>query len=169
MTRKTPLIGVYPGTFDPVTFGHMDIIERALPLVDKLIVAAATNAGKGPLFTLEERIALIRHEIEKIENPEDKEIEVLGFDNLLVEFAKSHGAKVLIRGLRPVSDFEYEFQMAGTNRKLAPHIETVFLMASEPYQLIASRFVKDVARLGGDLSSFTSPYITQKVKDKFKN
>lgn len=167
MMLKTPLIGVYPGTFDPVTFGHMDIIERALPLVDKLIVAAATNIGKGPLFNLQERLDLIRHEVEKIPNPNGKEIEVLGFDNLLVDFAKSHGAKVLIRGLRPVSDFEYEFQMAGTNRKLAPHIETVFLMASEPYQLIASRFVKDVARLGGDLSSFTSPYIAEKVKEKF--
>ena len=167
MTRKTPLIGIYPGTFDPVTFGHMDIIERALPLVDKLIVAAATNIGKGPLFNLQERLELIRHEIEKIPNPDGKEIEVIGFDNLLVEFAKSHGAKIIIRGLRPVSDFEYEFQMAGTNRKLAPHIETAFLMASEPYQLIASRFVKDVARLGGDLSSFTSPYIAQKVKEKF--
>lgn len=169
MTHKNLLIGVYPGTFDPVTFGHMDIIERALPFVDKLIVAVATNAGKGPLFTLEERIELIRYEIDKIENPESKEIEVLGFDNLLVEFAKSHNAQILIRGLRPVSDFEYEFQMAGTNRKLAPHIETVFLMASEPYQLIASRFVKDVARLGGELSSFTSPYIAQKVKEKFTN
>ena len=167
MRDKTALIGVYPGTFDPVTFGHMDIIGRALPLLDKLVIGVAKNAGKGPLFSLEERIEILKHEIAALPNPEGKEIEVFGFDNLLVQFADSKGARVLVRGLRPVSDFEYEFQMAGTNRKLAPHIETLFLMASEPYQLIASRFVKDVARLGGDLSSFVSTEVASRVHAKY--
>ncbi|WP_338453721.1 pantetheine-phosphate adenylyltransferase [Candidatus Bealeia paramacronuclearis] len=167
MPHNPLLIGVYPGTFDPVTFGHMDIISRALPLLDKLVIGVAENAGKGPLFSLEERIEILKTEIKSLPNPEEKEISILGFNNLLVQFAETQKARVLVRGLRPVSDFEYEFQMAGTNRKLAPHIETLFLMASEPYQLIASRFVKDVARLGGELSSFVSPEVGIRVREKY--
>ena len=151
-----PRIGVYPGTFDPITNGHMDIIERALCIVDHLVIAVARNAGKGPLFSTDERVETVRDEIAPL-IAKGFEVEVRPFDSLLMHFATSVNASVLIRGLRAVSDFEYEFQMAGMNRRLNPGVETVFLMASEGVQFISSRFVKEVAVLGGDIASFVSP------------
>ncbi|HQT63481.1 MAG: pantetheine-phosphate adenylyltransferase [Acidocella sp. 20-57-95] len=150
-------IGLYPGTFDPITNGHLDIICRATKLVDKLIVGVAMNAGKGPIFPIEERAALVRAETDVIAHKTGIIIEVMPFESLLIAFAKQVGATMIIRGLRAVSDFDYEFQMAGMNYRLDPHIETVFLMASEHHQFISSRFVKDIATLGGDISSFVPP------------
>lgn len=150
MTKR---IGVYPGTFDPITLGHIDIIQRAAPLVDHLIVAVAENAGKKPLFSLKERTEMAASEVKALGLTN---VEVKPFSNLLIKFAQYEGAQVVIRGLRAVSDFEYEFQMAGANRKLAPKVETLFLMASDSYQLISSRFVKEIARMGGDISHFVS-------------
>ena len=152
-------IGIYPGTFDPVTNGHVDIIRRAATLVDKLIVAVSINAGKGPLFSVEQRAALLKGEIADGRNGLSASIEVVTFDSLLMHFAEKMGARVIIRGLRAVSDFEYEFQMTGMNARLNPGIETVFLMASERSQFISSRFVKEIHRLGGDVSSFVSPRV----------
>lgn len=160
-------IGVYPGTFDPITFGHMDIIQRATRLVDRLIVAVATNVGKDPLFSVEARIELIKNELKNHVFSHDIEIIIKPFDNLLVNFAKKEGAQLLIRGLRAVSDFEYEFQMAGTNRKMSPDLETVFLVASESYQLIASNLVKEIARLKGDTTPFVSAQVAEKLKERF--
>jgi len=147
-------VGVYPGTFDPVTNGHIDVIGRGARLCGRLVVGVAINAGKGPLFPLDERVALVRAETDAIAKRTGTSIEVTPFEGLLVEFARSVGARMIIRGLRAVSDFDYEFQMAGMNRRLDPEIETVFLMASETNQFISSRFVKEIARLGGDVSSF---------------
>lgn len=161
-------IGVYPGTFDPVTFGHLDIIQRATRLVDRLIVAVAANTNKNPLFTMEERVEMIQEELKTFNCPADVEIIVKPFSTLLVNFAKEEGAQLLIRGLRAVSDFEYEFQMAGTNRKLCPDLETVFLVASESYQLIASNLVKEIARLNGNTTPFVSPQVTERLKERFK-
>jgi len=149
-------IGVYPGTFDPITNGHMDIVRRAARLVDKLIVGVATNAGKGPLFTAEERVELVREEVTPLV-AEGSRIKVVAFDNLLLHFAESVEATMIIRGLRAVSDFEYEFQMAGMNAKLDPNIETVFLMASDRNHFISSRFVKAIGELGGDINHFVGP------------
>ena len=146
--------GVYPGTFDPVTNGHIDIISRAARILDRLVVGVASNAGKGPLFPLEERVGLVRAEMAPIAARTGAVIEVVSFASLLVGFAREHGATVIIRGLRAVSDFDYELQMTGMNYRLDPGIETVFLMASETHQFIASRLVKEVAKLGGDISSF---------------
>lgn len=157
-------IGIYPGTFDPVTNGHLDIIKRAATLVDKLVVAVSINAGKGPIFSVEERAALLRGEIADAKNGLSSAIEVVTFDSLLVRFADEMGAKVIIRGLRAVSDFEYEFQMAGMNARLSPGIETVFLMASERSHFISSRFVKEIQRLGGDVSQFVSPRVVEALK-----
>jgi len=159
-------IGVYPGTFDPITFGHLDIIQRATRLVDRLIIAVATNVKKEPLFSIEERVEMIRAELKTLSLPQDVEIIVKPFNNLLVHFAKQEEAKVLIRGLRAVSDFEYEFQMAGTNRKLSPELETVFLVASENYQLIASNLVKEIARLEGDTTLFVSCEVAKRLKER---
>ena len=150
-------IGVYPGSFDPVTNGHLDVIARAARLVDRLVVGVAINAGKGPLFPLEERVELVRAETDAIAARVGSEILVVPFTGLLVEFARHSNARMIIRGLRAVSDFDYEFQMAGMNHRLAPDVETVFLMASETNQFISSRFVKEVATLGGDVSSFVPP------------
>ena len=134
-------IGVYPGTFDPVTNGHLDIIRRGARLVDRLVIAVAKNAGKGPLFTLEERVAILEEEVAALPPIDGYQIEIRAFDTLLMHFAESVGASVIVRGLRAVSDFEYEFQMAGMNSRLNPKIDTVFLMASERHQFISSRFV----------------------------
>jgi pantetheine-phosphate adenylyltransferase len=147
-------VGVYPGTFDPVTNGHLDIIGRAARVLDRLVVGVATNAGKGPLFPLEERVELVRAEAEAIAARCGSQVEVVPFEGLLVAFARKMGARVIVRGLRAVSDFDYEFQMAGMNHRLDGEIETVFLAASETHQFISSRFVKEIARLGGDVASF---------------
>lgn len=160
-------VGLYPGTFDPITNGHLDIVMRAARVLDRLIVAVAANAGKGPLFTLEERVALVSEDLAGRANKLGVNIEVRSFDNLLIDFARQCGAHVIIRGLRAVSDFEYEFQMAGMNARLSPDIETMFLMASERCQFISSRFVKEIGRLGGDISSFVSPRVRAELNVKF--
>jgi pantetheine-phosphate adenylyltransferase len=154
-------IGLYPGTFDPITNGHMDIIQRAGRMLDKLVIGVAINAGKGPLFTLEERLEMVREETASLPDVGDR-IEVVGFESLLVHFARDQNASVIIRGLRAVSDFDYEFQMSSMNAKLAPNIETVCLMASDKHQFIASRLVKEIALLDGDVSQFVS----ERVRDR---
>jgi pantetheine-phosphate adenylyltransferase len=156
-------IGLYPGTFDPVTNGHLDVIGRAARLLDKLVVGVAVNTGKSPLFSLEERVELVTAEIETIAEKNGMVIEVQPFDTLLVQFARKIGASMIVRGLRAVSDFDYEFQMAGMNYRMAPDIETIFLMASERHQFIASRLVKEVAYLGGDITSFVPPLTLERV------
>ena len=161
-----PRIGLYPGTFDPITNGHLDIIQRAAPLCDRLIVGVARNAGKGPLFSTEERVTLVRMEIETL-NARGMNIEVQAFDMLLMHFAESIDATMIIRGLRAVSDFEYEFQMAGMNAKINPVIETLFLMASDRSQFISSRLVKEVGRLGGDVSPFVSANVARRLTERF--
>ncbi len=153
-TKGRMRVGLYPGTFDPVTNGHIDVIARAARLMDRLVVGVAINTGKGPLFTLEERVELVTAEIAAIGTPNGTVIEVRPFQGLLIDFARQVGAAMIVRGLRAVSDFDYEFQMAGMNYRMAPDIETVFLMASERHQFIASRLVKEVATLGGDITSF---------------
>ena len=155
--------GIYPGSFDPIHKGHIDIINRATKLVDKLYIAVADSQHKSPLFDLDERKEMIENEF----SSNDK-IEVIAFDNLLIDLANSLDAKILIRGLRVVSDFEYEFQMLGMNRQLDNNIETVFLMADAQRQSISSNFVKEIARLGGNISNFTNKFVEQKLKDKFK-
>jgi len=161
------LIGVYAGTFDPITNGHFDVITRAARMLDRLIVAVAVNAGKGPLFSLDERLAMVREEVEALTDTRG-DVVVEGFDTLLVRFAAEHGATVVIRGLRAVSDFDYEFQMASMNAKIAPDVETVCLMASDKHQFIASRLVKEIALLGGDVSQFVSPAVQRHLKAKVK-
>ena len=146
--------GIYPGTFDPVTNGHIDIISRAARILDRLVIGVAANVGKGPLFPLEERVELVRAEVAPIAARTGTVIEVTSFASLLIDFARATGATVIVRGLRAVSDFDYEFQMAGMNYRLDHEVETVFLMASETHQFISSRFVKEIARLGGDISTF---------------
>ena len=150
-------IGLYPGTFDPIHNGHIDIIARGAKLVDRLVVGVAINIGKSPLFPLDERVALVRSECDAIAARTGTTIEVRSFEGLLVHFARDIGAGTIVRGLRAVSDFDYEFQMAGMNYRLEPTIETTFLMASEHHQFISSRFVKEVAQMGGDIKSFVSP------------
>lgn len=156
-------VGVYPGTFDPITNGHMDIINRAAGIVDRLVVGVASNSGKGPLFTTDERVALVREEIQSIVARTGTPIEVRPFDTLLIQLARDVDARVIFRGLRAVSDFDYEFQMAGMNYRLDSGVETVFLMASERHQFISSRFVKEIARLGGDISSFVPPLVLERT------
>ncbi len=160
-------IAVYPGTFDPITNGHSDIIRRALHVVDHLVIGVARNDAKGPLFSTDERVEIVRDEVNHLENGGAERIEVTSFDTLLMHFAQSVGAGVIVRGLRAVSDFEYEFQMAGMNARLNPGIETVFLMASDRYQFISSRFVKEIGALGGDVSHFVSPRVAARVLDRF--
>ncbi|HVR68319.1 MAG TPA: pantetheine-phosphate adenylyltransferase [Verrucomicrobiae bacterium] len=159
-------IAVYPGTFDPITNGHMDIIRRAADLTDHLIIAVAKNAGKNPLLTVDDRLALVRAEIADLNKP-GRKVEARTFDTLLMHFAESVGAGMIVRGLRAVSDFEYEFQMAGMNARLNPRVETVFLMASETHQFISSRFVKEIGRLGGDISSFVSARVAAHLVKRF--
>ena len=159
--------GLYPGTFDPITLGHTDIIRRAAGLVDRLVIGVAINRDKGPLFPVEERIALVEGEVAGIAAATGVEIEVRAFDNLLVQFAEEVGASVIIRGLRAVADFEYEFQMVGMNRTLSENIEMVFLMAGAQYQPIASKLVKEIARMGGDVTKFVSPKVAAALKRRF--
>ena len=156
-SRNGYRVGLYPGTFDPITNGHVDIISRAARMFSRLVVGVAANAGKGPLFPIEERVELVQAELAPIAERTGTVIEVRAFDSLLVHFAHQVGAGVIVRGLRAVSDFDYEFQMAGMNYRLDANIETVFLMASERHQFISSRFVKEIAHLGGDIASFVPP------------
>ena len=159
---------VYPGTFDPITNGHLDIIRRAARLVDRLVIGVSTNAGKGPLFSIDERVAMVVDEVKALELPEGNgKVEVRAFDTLLMHFAEAMGARMILRGLRAVSDFEYEFQMAGMNARINHEVETVFLMASDRQQFISSRLVKEIGRLGGDISSFVSPRVAKRLAAKF--
>ena len=153
--------GVYPGTFDPITLGHMDIIRRGAKLVDKLVIGVTTNPSKSPMFTIEERMASVVRETADIAG-----IEVVSFDSLLMDFAERAGASVIVRGLRAVADFEYEYQMAGMNQQLNHRIETVFLMADVSLQPIASRLVKEIALYGGDIRKFVPPRVAQEVTDR---
>jgi pantetheine-phosphate adenylyltransferase len=156
MTVRT---GVYPGTFDPITLGHMDIIRRGAKLVDRLVIGVTTNPSKSPMFSVEERMAMVRREVEGIAG----EIHVVSFDSLLMDFAEREGAAIIVRGLRAVADFEYEYQMAGMNQQLNNTIETVFLMADVALQPIASRLVKEIARFGGDIAKFVTPAVKADV------
>lgn len=155
MTR----IGVYPGTFDPVTLGHMDIIRRGAKLVDRLVIGVTTNPSKSPMFTLDERMEMVRREVADVAG----EIHVVAFDSLLMDFAEREGAKVIVRGLRAVADFEYEYQMAGMNQQINPRVETVFLMADVALQPIASRLVKEIAMYGGNIAKFVTPAVCEDV------
>jgi pantetheine-phosphate adenylyltransferase len=163
---KSERVGVCPGTFDPVTNGHVDIIRRAARTVDRLVIGVAVNAGKGPLFSLDERTEMVRDEIADMGDGLADRIDVKPFDSLLVHFAADQNASCIIRGLRAVSDFEYEFQMVGMNTRLNPNIETIFLMASESQHFIASRLVKEIAALGGDITSFVSARVAQRINER---
>ncbi|WP_242139546.1 pantetheine-phosphate adenylyltransferase [Sphingomonas sp. TREG-RG-20F-R18-01] len=159
MTIRT---GVYPGTFDPVTLGHMDIIRRGAKLVDRLVIGVTTNPSKSPMFTIDERMAMVQREVEGVEG----EIHVVSFDSLLMDFAEREGARVIVRGLRAVADFEYEYQMAGMNQQINPRVETVFLMADVSLQPIASRLVKEIALYGGPIDRFVTPAVAAEVADR---
>jgi pantetheine-phosphate adenylyltransferase len=156
-------VGLYPGTFDPITNGHLDIIGRAARMFDRLVVGVAMNAGKNPLFPISERVELVQAELQAVTDRTGTALLVVPFDKLLIAFAHEVGANVIVRGLRAVSDFDYEFQMAGMNYRLDPNVETVFLMASERHQFISSRFVKEIAQLGGDISSFVPPLTRERT------
>ncbi|MGR3783203.1 MAG: pantetheine-phosphate adenylyltransferase [Albimonas sp.] len=166
MTAAKHRTGLYPGTFDPVTNGHLDIIRRAATLVDKLVIGVAINRDKGPLFTLEERTAMIEAETAAIARDTGTQIVAEPFENLLIHFAEQVGAQVIIRGLRAVSDFEYEFQMVGMNRAMNDEVETLFLMADAHHQAIASKLVKEIARLGGDVSNFVPPEVQTRLLER---
>lgn len=159
-------IGLYPGTFDPITLGHIDIIRRATTLVDKLFIGVAINRDKGPLFSLEERVAMLEQECEELVQSTGVEIVTHPFENLLINCARDVGAQIIVRGLRAVADFEYEYQMVGMNRQLDDSIETVFLMAEAQHQAIASKLVKEIARLDGDVSKFVTPRVNAALMQK---
>ena len=161
MSRR-PHVGVYPGTFDPLTLGHVDIIRRGAHLVDRLVVGVTTNPSKEPMFSVTERLGMVRREVADLA----PNIDVVEFDSLLMDFAEAQGASLILRGLRAVADFEYEFQMAGMNQQLNDEIETVFLMADVALQPIASRLVKEIARYGGDIGKFVTPAVAADVKAK---
>ena len=156
--------GVYPGTFDPITLGHMDIIRRAAHLVDRLVIGVTTNPSKSPMFTVEERLDMVRREMESVKD--GAELSVVSFDSLLMDFAEAQGASMIVRGLRAVADFEYEFQMAGMNQQLNDDIETVFLMAGVSLQPIASKLVKEIAIYGGDITRFVTPAVAEEVRQR---
>lgn len=161
-------VGVYPGTFDPITIGHMDIIRRALSVVDRLIVGVAEDSGKEPIFDMAQRAALVQADVAASLNGDSKRVSVHPFSGLLVNFAREHKATLIVRGLRAVSDYEYEFQMACMNNKLAPDIETVFLTASESTHFISSRFVRQIARLGGDVSELVSDNVARHLAQYYQ-
>lgn len=158
--------GLYPGTFDPVTLGHIDIIRRAAALVDRLVIGVAINRDKGPMFSLDERVAMIEAECKPISDEIGIEIVAHPFDNLLINCARDVGASIIVRGLRAVADFEYEYQMVGMNRVLDDSVETVFLMADAEHQAIASKLVKEIARLSGDVSKFVTPAVNSALKER---
>ncbi|MGR3467204.1 MAG: pantetheine-phosphate adenylyltransferase [Shimia sp.] len=159
-------VGLYPGTFDPVTLGHLDIMRRAGRLVDRLVVGVAINSAKGPLFSLEERVAMVEALFVELSQETGCDYVVHPFENLLIHAANDVGASVIVRGLRAVADFEYEYQMVGMNRQLDDSVETVFLMAEAEHQAIASKLVKEIARLGGDVSKFVTPSVAQALRDR---
>lgn len=159
---STQRIGVYPGTFDPVTLGHMDIIRRGTRLVDRLVIGVTTNISKSPMFSVEERLAMVQRECASI----GSQIHVVAFDSLLMDFAEREGASVILRGLRAVADFEYEYQMAGMNQQINDRVETVFLMADVSLQPIASRLVKEIALYGGPIHKFVSPKVCEDVTER---
>jgi pantetheine-phosphate adenylyltransferase len=159
-------VGLYPGTFDPITRGHIDIIQRAARIVDKLVIGVAKNPGKGPLFDSATRVKMVKREVARLQN---KNIVVMPFDNLLMHFAMKIGASVIVRGLRAVSDYEFEIQMAAMNYRMYPNIETIFLSATEGTQFIASSFVKEISRLGGDVRPFVSDSIACDIEHHFKS
>ncbi|MEX0365665.1 MAG: pantetheine-phosphate adenylyltransferase [Ruegeria sp.] len=159
-------VGLYPGTFDPITIGHIDIIRRATALVDKLVIGVAINRDKGPLFNLEERVGMLEAECAELTAQTGTEIVAHPFENLLIDCAHDVGAQIIVRGLRAVADFEYEFQMVGMNRALDDSVETVFLMAEARHQAIASKLVKEIARLGGDVSKFVTPRVNAALKER---
>ena len=163
-------IGFYPGTFDPVTLGHCDIIRRAAQLVDRLVIGVAINLNKGPMFTLEERVEMVREELEASKASLDGcVVEVHPYDDLTIHCAQQHGANLIIRGLRAVADFEYEYQLVGMNRQLDAKIETIFIMANHEYQFIASRLVKEIAQLDGDIASFVSKRVARQLLERVGN
>ena len=159
-------IGLYPGTFDPITLGHIDIIRRASLLVDRLVIGVAINRDKSPLFSLDDRVSMLEEECSYLSEQTGTEIVVHPFENLLIDCAHDVGAQVIVRGLRAVADFEYEFQMVGMNRSLDNSIETVFLMAEAKHQAIASKLVKEIARLDGDISKFVTPHVVNRLLNK---
>jgi pantetheine-phosphate adenylyltransferase len=161
LSKNKEKVAVYPGTFDPITYGHIDVIERAAALFDEVIIAVSVSSAKSTLFTVDERIDMIRHSVKHIKN-----VTVTSFEGLLVDFAGSKNVDVIIRGLRAISDFEYEFQMALTNRKISEHITTVFLMPNEKYTYLNSTLVREIALFGGDVSSFVPKYVLNKLKLK---
>lgn len=162
------IIGIYPGTFDPVTKGHLHIMERASKLVDHLFVAVASNDRKAPLFSIDERIEMVEQDIASMHH-KHAPITVERLDALLITYAREKGATCIVRGLRAVTDFEYEFQMTGMNSKIAPEIETIFLMASDKWQFVSSSFIKEIGGLGGDVSGFVTPNVLKRLKEKQKN
>ncbi|HAY05074.1 MAG TPA: pantetheine-phosphate adenylyltransferase [Hyphomonas sp.] len=161
-------IGLYPGTFDPPTIGHIDIFGRAMKLVDELVIGVAVNESKKPLFSLDERVAMVKSECAKLNGPGLAEIRVLPMHGLLMKFAEACGAQIIVRGLRAVQDFEYEFQMTAMNEQLNPDIETVFLMADVRHQAVASRLVKEIASLGGDITPFVTPAVKTALMEKYR-
>lgn len=159
-------VGLYPGTFDPITLGHIDIIRRATALVDKLVIGVAINRDKGPLFSLEERVEMLEQECTTLSEQTGTQIVAHPFENLLIDCAHDVGAQIIVRGLRAVADFEYEYQMVGMNRVLDDSVETVFLMAEARHQAIASKLVKEIARLGGDVSKFITPLVNDRLLER---
>ena len=160
-------IAVYPGTFDPITYGHIDVIKKSLKIFDKLIIATTDNSDKDYYFSIDERIDIINNSLFKDLNLNKNKIKVISFNNLTIELCRKHNASAIIRGLRAVSDFEYEFQLAGMNKKLNSKIETMFLMSDIENQIISSKFVKEIANLGGNIDRFVTKYAVKMLKDKF--
>jgi len=159
-------IGIYPGTFDPITFGHIDLIKKSLKIVDKIIIAVSVGLGKGYLFTVDERMLIIRNSLYKDMRFNEKKIKIIPFNGLTTSLCKKYKSNIILRGLRAVSDFEYEFQLAGMNRKLNSNIETIFLMSDIENQVISSKFVKEIAELGGDMKKFVTKSTMKSIKEK---